>query len=378
MIRDATTNPLRKIRGTVSLCMIAVLSLWLTACDDPAPIKIGFIGGLTGRAADVGVASRNAVQLAVEDVNRNGGINGRKIELLVRDDANEPDIAIDEVRKLHAAGISVLIGPNISSIGVGILPVINELNLVTISPTASSLVFADQDDYLFRINWTSQYNAQAYAHHYAARGITRVAAAFDKNNKVYTESWLNEFSQRFATLGGDVIATDQFDANTARGYSDTAQQLLEKSPQAILLVANSVDTARLAQQIRKLDANILLIATTWAASETLVTLGGNAVEGLESVQSYDRTDQSAHYLQFRNAYKNQFQDEPGYSSIAAHDATAILFKALAEQGDRSLKNTLLALAPVQGLQQQIKFNRFGDTQRKAYFVVIKNGEFKPL
>lgn len=378
MVCGTTTNPFPKIRCVASFCMIVALSFWLTACDDPKPIKIGYIGGLSGRAADLGIASRNAVQLAVEEVNRDGGINGRKIELLVRDDANDPNIAADVVRKLHAAGISALIGPNISAIGVGILPVINELKLVTISPTISSMIFADKDDYMFRINWTSQFNAQGFADHYAARGLKRIAVAFDRNNKVFSESWLNEFARRFVTLGGEIIATDQFDANTARGYSDTAKQLLEKTPEAILLVANSVDAARLAQQIRKLDGKTLLIAATWAASEILVTIGGTAVEGLESVQPYDRNDPSEGYLRFRNAYKKQFQEEPGFSSISAYDAMIVLVKALADQDDMPLKETLLALAPVQGLQQQIKFNRFGDTQRKAYFVVVKNGEFRPL
>lgn len=362
-----------------ALCLIAVMSVSLAGCDDPAPVRIGFIGGLTGRSADTGEASRNAVQMAVESVNRAGGIDGRKIELLVRNDADDPAVAAREVRNLHALGVTAIIGPNNGSIGAGMLPAINELKLVTVSPTVSSLVFIDQDDYLFRINSTTRDNAQVYAEHYTKHGIMRVAAAIDINNKVFSESWLNEFSQKYAALGGEVIDIDQFDANSARGYSDTAKKLLQNNPQALLLVANSVDAAQLAQQIRKLNRDILLIAAEWAASEKLLFLGGSAIEGLELVQSYDRTDQSERYVKFRTEYKNQFQQEPGFSSIAAYDAATMLFAALARQKDGgSLKDAMLALGPMQGLQQQIEFNKFGDARRQAVFVVVKDGQFKPL
>lgn len=378
MTRDATSNRHRLTPRIVALCIFAMLNALLAACDDPAPHRIGFIGGLSGRSADVGEASRNAVQLAVETVNRDGGINGHQIELLVRDDANDPNLAAKEVRNLHAAGVVAIIGPNLSSIGAGMLPVVDELKLVTVSPTMSSLIFSGKDDYMFRINSTTRENAEIYAEQYFSRGIKRVSAAVDKNNKVFSESWLNEFSQAFGKLGGDVIATDQFDANAARGYSETAIKLLEPNPEAILLVANSVDTAQMAQQIRKLNQDVLLVAAEWAASERLLFLGGHAIDGLELLQSYDRDDTSAHYLRFRNDYIKQFQQEPGYSSIAAYDAATVLFKGLAEQGSAPLKDTLLKLAPVKGLQQEIKFNAFGDLRRKAFFVVVRDGQFKSL
>lgn len=362
----------------VALLLLGAILSVLSACDDPPPVKVGFVGGLSGRSADIGEASRNAVQLAVQDINKAGGIDGRMVELLVRDDANDPDAAADAVRDLHAAGVAAVIGPNTSAMAAAMLPVANELELVTISPTASSLDFAGLDDALFRINWTTQDNARLYARHYADLQLTRVAAAIDKNNRVFSESWLREFAATFEELGGKVVASDLFDATAGRGYSDTARRLLDSDPEAILLIANSVDTAQLAQQIRKRNAEILLIAAEWAASERLLYLGGRAIEGLELVQSYNRNDISPHYLRFRDAYRDQFQHDPGYSSIAAHDAATVLFQALQGQPalhGAALKAALLDLPPVAGLQQPVKFNRFGDAQRRAFFVVIRDGRF---
>jgi len=364
-------------RGAAGLAAVALLLLG--GCEDPAPLKVGFIGGLSGRSADIGEASRNAVQLAVEEVNEAGGIDGHLIELVVRDDANDPDVAAAAVRDLHGAEVEAIIGPNISAIGAGMLPVINELKLVTVSPTVSALAFADIDDYLFRINWTTRDNARAYAKRYSELGYRRIAGAIDANNRVFSESWLQEFETAFSEAGGEVVGREVFDANEREGYFKTAQALLASDAEALLLVANSVDTAQLAQQIRKVDKEVLLIAAEWAASERLIFLGGSAVEGLELVQSYNRSDQSERYTRFRNAYKGRFQQDPDYAGVAAYDAATMLFAAFAQREDsQTLKEALLSLGEQQGLQQIVAFNRYGDAQRRAFFVVVRDGRLELL
>lgn len=359
---------------TASLC--AVLLVLPVACGDPEPIRIGFIGGLTGRSADLGESSRNGVQLAVQQVNQAGGIDGRQVELLVRDDANDPDTAAAAVRELHAAGVAAIIGPNVSAVAGGMVPVINELEVVTLSPTVSSLAFADIDDHFFRINWTTRDNARIYAEHYYDLGYRRVAAAIDANNRVFSESWLQEFSHGFLVEGGKVVGFEAFDSTKNDSYAQTASALVAMDAEALLLIANSVDTAQLAQQIRKLDSDILLIAAEWAATERLISLGGPAIEGLELVQSYNRADDSERYRTFRETYRDRFQQAPGYASIAAYDAATVLFRGLAgREAAGGLKQALLELDDVQGLQQTISFNRYGDAQRRAFFVVVRDGRF---
>ena len=359
------------------LASLAVL-LSLAGCSEEEPIRIGMIAGLTGRSADIGEASRNAVQLAVTEINNAGGIGGRKVEMFVRDDANDPNTGAATVRELHGLKVDAIIGPNNSSIAEGMLPVIDELKVLTISPTVSSVVFAKREDHFFRINWTTSENASFYARRIVERGLTRTAIAADDNNRVFSESWVKEFTDEFTKLGGVVTTTEYYDASQQhRGYSATAVSLLAGSPLAVLLVSNSVDTAQLAQQLRKLDEAIPLTAAEWAASERLLQLGGGAIEGMELVQSYDRFDQSDRYRKFHDSYMAAFGREPGYSSIAAYDAATILFAAMAQQPDFSmLGQTLIDIGPIEGLQQPLKFDRFGDGQRRAFFVVVRDGAFE--
>ena len=174
--------------------------------------------------------------------------------------------------------------------------------------------------------------------------------------------------------------TERIEAERKLRLAEARQRaILAASPDAILLVANRVDAAQFAHQVRKLDRDILLIAAELAASERLLILGGRAIEGLELVQSYDRHDTSPAYQRFREAYTAGFRHEPGFSSVAAHDAATVLFRALALGSDGgSLKDALLGLDTTAGLQQPVRFNRYGDAQRQAFFVVVRSGRFEGL
>jgi len=362
-------------RRTIRILSVSLLAV-LAACGEPDPIKIGIVVGLTGRSTDLGEASRNAVQLAAEEINQSGGINGRQISLIALDDEGKPEAAAAAVRTAHAEGVIAIIGPNLSSTAAGMLPEINKFRIPTISPTASSLDLVDIDDYLFRINHSTRDIARIYASQYYNRGIRRVAAAIDANNRVFSESWLQQFNNAFQSYGPVEVQSFPFDANTEEGYAGTARKLLRDRPDAILLVANSVDTAQITQQVRKSDTETLVIVAEWAASERLLQLGGKAIEGIEMVQSYNRNDTSERYLTFKKGYVERFQRDPGYSSVAAYDAAILLFAALAKDDDpAALKDGLIDLPTIDGLQQPLKFNKYGDAKRRAFFVTVRDGNF---
>jgi len=103
------------------------------------------------------------------------------------------------------------------------------------------------------------------------------------------------------------------------------------------------------------------------------------VEGLMIVQALDREDTSERFRDFVDAYFKRFQQNPGYSSVAAYDAATVLLKALKNRQDgESIKAAALRSGPYQGLQQEIVFDANGDTPRKVYFTEIKDGQFRRL
>jgi branched-chain amino acid transport system substrate-binding protein len=364
------------MRPYATLSAVMMLLLQLAACGDPEVIRVGFIGGLEGRASDLGIASRNAVQMAVDDQNKAGGINGRQIELLVRDDLGTSEGGAEAARSLIAEGVDAIIGPNLSVVAGGMVPVINEAQIVSITPTVSSLAFVGKDDHFFRIGSSTRQYAEAYAQYSIDVGHRKIAAALDGRNALFSTSWKDEFERAFTELGGTLVASFQFDSTIGGEFSRAATALLASKPDAMIFIANGVDAAQLTQQVRKQDREIELMAAEWAASESLLTLGGAAIEGLLLLQTYDRYDETPRYVAFRDAYKARFRSDPGFSSIAAHDGATVLFSALKEmQGDETIKSAMDALGTIQGLQQKVTFDDFGDSARQLVFVTVQQGKF---
>ena len=104
--------------------LILLGTLLLAACGEPEPVRIGFLGGLSDRNTDVGDAGRNGVILAVEQWNREGGIQGRLIELIARDDAQNAATAEKSARELAAAKVEAVIGPFTSGVAAAAVPVV--------------------------------------------------------------------------------------------------------------------------------------------------------------------------------------------------------------------------------------------------------------
>lgn len=356
--------------------LLMLVAAFMLGCSPGKPIRIGFIGGLSDRTSDTGEAGRNGLMLAVEQRNLAGGIRGRKMELVVQDDGQDDDKGLQAINALVAAQVDAVIGPFTSSVTAVALPVTDKVKLTMISPTASSVDFLNKDDSLIRISRTTRDNAIDYAQILYRRGQRRIALAYDTRNRSFSTSWLGEFQVAYTALGGKLVAEVPFASQADAGFGEVVREMLAEQPDALLFIAGAIDVARLAQQAKKLAPLLPKSAAEWAASESLIELGGLAVEGLLISQSYNRDDASSRYQAFRTAYVVRFAKEPGFSSVAAYDAAIVLMQALERQAwGESIKDAVLKNGPYEGLQQTIQFDRFGDTSRKGYFTEIHDGQF---
>jgi branched-chain amino acid transport system substrate-binding protein len=349
------------------------------ACSPPAPVHIGFIGGLSDRNSDNGQAGLKGVTLAVEQFNREGGLDGRMVELIAKDDAQNRETAAQSSRELVAAKVEAVIGPFTSGMAEVIVPITGAAGIFQVSPTITSMAFYGKDDNLFRINRTTRDNARDYAKVMVQRGQKRIAVAYDLRNRNFTESWLREFQEAVATLGAAVVAPVPYESSVEADFAQVVRTMLKSQPDSLFFISGALDVARLAQQARRQAPNLPIGASEWAATEQLIELGGDVVEGLMIVQNYDRDDESARFKAFSEAYFKRFQANPGYSSVSAYDAATVVLKALKMRSTgEALKAAALRSGPYQGLQQEIVFDANGDTTRKVFFTEIRGGRYVKL
>lgn len=366
--------------GTSRLLGACSLLLALAACTPPEPIRIGLLAGLSDRGSDFGESVRNGVILAVEQQNQAGGINGRKIELLVRDDGQDKEKARQAAQELIAQHPDIIIGPVTSSMAAVVMPLFNQAGQIIISPTVASTDFYGKDDNLFRVNCTTREAAIQHARVLYARGSRRVGLAFDASNLPFGETWVKGFSSEFEKLGGVTSGTAGFESTASTRFSDVINRLLADRPDALIFVASTLDTARLAQQARRLAPGLPLSSSEWAASgEALSEMGGSAVEGMLMTHAYNRDDPGVAYQNFRSAFKQRFQREFGSFSLLAYDTANVVFAALQKRDkDEDMKAALLKYGPYQGVQQEIRFDANGDATRRVFFTEIHDGSLHQL
>lgn len=348
----------------------------LTGCGPQTPWRIGFIGSLSDRGAELGEAGRNGLILAVEQRNKAGGIDGRPVELVIQDDGQSADSAATAMRALLAARVEAVVGPFTSAMAAAVVPIADQAHMLVISPTVTSADFVGRDDHFIRVNRTTRDNAVDYAGRLAGRGQRRVAIAYDLRNRSFSESWLAEFRTAMTARGGSVAIAVPFESGSDVGFSDILRRLIAADPDGLLFIAQAVDVARLAQQATRLAPALPKSSSEWAAGETLIELGGRSVEGLLIAQAHNRDDRSARYLEFRNAYQARFGREPGFAAINTHDAAAVLFEAMARrERNETLKDAIVRIGSFDGLQQRMRFDRFGDSARAVFFTEVRGGRF---
>jgi len=354
--------------------------MFIPGCSPPEPIHIGFLGGVSGRVADLGIAGRDGALLAVEERNARGGVVGRQIKLVVEDDLQDPQAAHQAMDRLVAQHVAAVVGPMTSAVAVAVVPQANAAGLTLVAPTVTTNDLTGIDDQFFRVVApTAGHVGKSAQHHYKNLGLRRIAMAYDLRNKAYAQSWSGDFRKAFQALGGAVIFEESFTSSDSLVFTQLAEKLLASAPDGVVVIANSVDAALLIQKLRQRAPSIAIATSEWAATERLIDLGGRALEGVVVAQYVDRNSPVPTYVRFRAAYQKRFEREPGFAGLAAFDATNVVLDGLqAQQSGQTLKQALLTQREFVGAQSTIRFDDTGDTHRETYLSVIHNGEFQPL
>ena len=263
--------------------------LFLLCCTAHEPVKIGFVGGLTGRIADLGIAGRDGVVLAAEETNREGGIGGRPIELIVRDDAQDPNQAVRVDLELIEEGVAAIIGHMTSSMSVAAVPIMNEHKVLMISPTTSTNELTGIDDYFFRVYpYSAQTSSLLAQHVFQIMGLRRVASIYNANNREFGESAFHPFREEFERLGGSVVYVETFLSGSEVHFLEIVKRIIASEPDCLYVLANAMDTAMICQQLYKLGRHLQVITSDPPATDEFLQFGGRSVEGMFFMNTLNR------------------------------------------------------------------------------------------
>ncbi|MCX7682261.1 MAG: TIGR01906 family membrane protein [Anaerolineae bacterium] len=378
----------RRGGGPVVAAGLIIVLLLASGCAGRRPIRVGFAGELTGHQSDLGVAGRNGVLLAVETINAGGGIAGRPIELLVRDNYGTREGARAATRELIEAGVVAIIGPMTSTQSEAAIPVAEKAGVVILSPTAATPELSRRDDHFLRLNTPSIGEARLLARHiYQQRGLRRMAGIYDTDNAAYTYSYWRAFADAYRALGGEITDGLGFPSSKRPDFAPLLATLRTGNPEGLLIIASALDTALIAQRARLEGWEIPLFGCYWAYTEVLLYNGGRAVEGMELVVSFDMNSSAPAFQDFCTRYQARFGHPPTFPAALSYETMLVLAAALdkidgrgtwsAEQRER-LRQALLETRDFPGLTGPISLNEYGDTARTQFLVAIRDGQFVRL
>jgi branched-chain amino acid transport system substrate-binding protein len=352
--------------------------LSLAACGGGGnPIQIGVAANFTD---PLSLPIRYGAQLAAEEINAAGGVNGRPIELVEREDYADTDSAVVVATDFYNSPVVAVIGHGFSGPTLAAAPVYNggENPLLEIAPAASAPAVTDAGPYTFRVCPSDLAHGAALAHWARERlGLSRAALFY--TNSEYGRGIRKAFEAEFATLQGSIIGAFPYLGDTPEiaPYVDLLTR--DKRAQFMVIAGYDPDARTILTEARRKN---LAIPAMGGDGLEQIALAGAVANGTYVTSSYFPATGSAVNQRFVEAYRQRFPGvrEPNGSGAAAYDAVYMLRDAILRVGTKrkAIRDAFAGIGTVtpayQGAMGTIAFDENGDVPSlKIYLGVVRDG-----
>lgn len=353
----------------VLLALIMVLSM--SACggsstggDAKEPIKIGWVGPLTGIQAVWGKCESQTLEMLIEQKNEEGGLLGRKLELVKYDTKGDVNETINVTKRLVSQDkVAAIIGPNASAGAIAMAGVLTQAKTAGIATVATNPKVTVNDDgslneYSYRICFIDPYQGSVAASYAAKQLNFKNAAILYDVSSDYAQGFRQYFVETFKKAGGTIVADEAFNSGDT-DFKPQLTKIKKANPEVVLLPGMYKETALIANQARDLGINAVLMGGDGWPSEKLNEMAGKAIEGSYVVNHLDYNDPEAKPLQ--DAYRAKYGADAGIelNAYMAHDAFLIVCAAIEKAGNANPEDVAKALTEVQikGLTGNIKLSK---------------------
>ncbi len=373
----------RKIFGFAAAMMtVAMCGNVMAGEAGGEPIRIGLSTPITGNFAENGEGTRVAVEMAVEEINAAGGVNGRPIEVEVQDSKSDPTQAA-QIATMFTEDETILaeIGDFASGACIAAAPIYEEAGMVQLSPTASNPDYTLQGDYMFSIfgkttdesKFISDYLLEKYM---GTQNVSVIYVNSDWGVEAY--ELLRECCDE---NGINIVSSENF-FEGEKDFSVVLTKARQTNPDTILLLMSYDSGAVAIKQIRQMGWDVNVAISGLAYSEQLITLGGESVEGVLSEIGFVIDETNPEMLEFATEFEKRAGFAPNMMMTCAYDATNMLAAAMVncETLDRaSIREELMNLQGFEGLTGPKTFNEDRTiTQKNFKIVTVENGKWKVL
>jgi len=370
------------------VCVLGVfLVMFVSFLAGPAfaadAVKIGYLAALTGDWAAYGQTELKSAQLAVEEINSAGGVNGMKIELVPYDFRTRAEDAVNAVRRMiEEDKVSAIVGANGSGINIATAAVVNKAGVSQIG-TVSTNPYVTMDEsgkvrpYSFRICFTDPYQGKLIAY-FSARELGRLKAAilYDVGND-YSQGLREFFMKSYGNYGGKVVADLGFRGGQDVDFRAQLTEIRKSGADVLVLPNMGKEMALIMKQARELGMDEIVFVGGDGYGEFMWEIAGDAMENSYWINHVAPEDPAMQ--PFFASYREKYNDEckEFVNGILAYDAMYLVADAIKRANSTDPKAIRDALEKTENLELHhavITMDEFHNPKDKdGVILVAKDG-----
>jgi branched-chain amino acid transport system substrate-binding protein len=363
------------------LPVIATLAAAVIGCKSGGgnTIRIGEFASLTGKEATFGTSSHEGTLLAIEEINAAGGVLGKQLELLTEDDqtkAGEPANAVNKLISKDA--VVAILGEVASSRSLEAAPICQENKIPMISPASTNPTVTQEGDYIFRICFTDEFQGGALANFASGTLKAKKVAILTDVKSDYSKGLSKSFKAKYTSGGGTIGAELDFNSGD-KDFKGQLTAIKSDAPDAIFLPGYYSEVALICIQAKQLGMSIPIFGGDGWESESLLTIGQDAVEGHYFSTHCSIEQPTPEMTSFVAAYKKRFNGKsPDALAVLGYDSAKVLAEAMKRAGTTAgpaLRDAIAATKDFSGASGKFSLNAQRDAVKALVFIQIKGGKF---
>ena len=385
------------MKKAMSLVLAAAMAFSFAACGGAsstsgaasaasgAAIKIGGIGPLTGGAAIYGNAVKNGTELAVEEINAQGGL---QFELNFQDDENDPEKSLNAYNNLKDWGMQALLGTVTTQPCLTVAPETAADNMFLLTPSASAADVIKEDN-AFQVCFTDPNQGVASADYIAENGLaTKIAIIYDSSD-AYSSGVHDKFKEEAATKGLEIVADEAFTADNKTDFSVQVQKAKSSGAELVFLPIYYSEANLIIQEMNKQGCTASIFGCD--GLDGLLTIEGadtSLFEGVMLLTPFAADAQDEKTQNFVSKYEEKYGETPNQFAADAYDGVYAILAACEQGGvtadmDASAVCDALKVAMTQisvdGLTGEgMKWEATGEVNKAPRAVKIQNGAYTAM
>jgi len=370
----------KNLAKTICFLFLAVIIFTANACvQKPAGqkfITIGALLPLTGEDSDEGFRALNGLYLAKKEINENGGIMGKKLDVIVLNDRGDEEYIVQQYNRLIEKGVVAVIGSSYSSVTIALAKAAEKDGIPVISPTASNPDVTKGRKNIFRAIFIDDYQAQVMA--YFARNSlkAKTAVVFKSDNNDGFNRIVEIFTESFKKLGGSIMAVEPY--STWNDFTGILRKYANNPPDVIFCPEDYVPAAKLANIAYEtgLVNTPILGSDAWDGLLAYI-YNPDTMKNIYYSAPFSFDDQDEKVVQFVRKYFDCFSQMPLSGSATAYTCVYILSEAIKKAGGIEKDAFVSAIKEneLDSITGHIRFDENNNPHTNVYIIHLKGGEY---